>query len=118
MQERVLAGRVRLCPAVSRSTPAPVAKRDGLPIRKPADSVFCSLLKILYGLLIVRSPLKVHRKFRCNFSGAFAIERLRLFPYSPVQLNPPGCGHPFVEHVLIQSVNETVPRYGFSFGSS
>src|SRR5215468_1155431 len=92
------------------------ASREGrrLPIGKPADVVFRSQLKIPYGLPVVGSPLKVHRKFRCDFSGVLTVELLRLLADSPVQLDAPGCGHPLIQYVLIQNVYEAVPRHGFS----
>jgi hypothetical protein len=53
----------------------------------------------------------VHCKFCRNFIGVLAIKRLGLFANSQVELNTPEWGDAFVQHVLIQSVYETVPAY-------
>jgi hypothetical protein len=72
------------------------------------------LPKVLYGLFVVRSPVKMHCKFSRDFSGVFAVERLAPFPYSLVQLGGSECREPIVQNVLIQSVYEAVPAYCLS----
>ena len=56
----------------------------------------------------------MHRQLASNFSGALAIKRFYVLAYSPVELSAPRCGHPFIKHVLIQSVYEAEPAHSFS----
>jgi hypothetical protein len=81
-------------------------KRDSLPICKSAKIVVRSLLKIPCGMLIVRPRSKCVAS-SAAISLALAIEGLRLFANSQVELNTPERGNAFIQHVLIQSMDET-----------
>jgi hypothetical protein len=89
-------------------------ERNCVPVRKPADVVFCRVLEILCGPLVVSGSLKVHCKLCRNFYGVLTVHLLSPFPYPLVELDTPGCRYAFVQHILVQSVNEAVPPYCLS----
>src|SRR5690349_2835223 len=82
LQGELLPGALRRVRQLREQLQAPPRERDGTPIVKSADVVLRSLLKVLYGPLVVTSPLKVHCKLGRDLPGTFAVELFHLVPDS------------------------------------
>ena len=79
---------VRQSPQQSQPT---ACQPDCLPICISADGVLSCLLEVLCGPLEIRPALEVHREFRRDVPGAFAIEPFRMLAYSTMEMHASRC---------------------------
>jgi hypothetical protein len=83
---------------------------DGFEIGIPPQGIVSRVLQIDHCPRGIPSSFKVHRQFRSYFTGARTIRRLQSCSDLAVPPHPPIDRHLFVQHCVIEVVDEAVAR--------
>src|SRR5215207_7322774 len=82
--------------------------RFGFVVRITLDGALCGILTVLYGSVVIPPLFKVNCEFSRNLFGSFAVGLLSSLADLLMQPLPSARRDTFVQHLVIERVQETV----------